>query len=294
VRRLNLRAGLASVVVAGLGLVGVAGAVGTVSAGSVSVAAVSHASVPAVRAVPSPVHAVLTSVTCPTGSVTWHTEDDVNGFQFNSTADNYGTNAKTCFTYGADGQLTVTQADPTDNFDPTSYPSNQYGCSSGECTYGWTNKLWSSTTMTVTGSATTSGDASGTKNDILTDVFLTSATGEFGNPNAEIEIVTAAYPSYTGLGFCAATSCGATEVTIDGSSWWYKTGTTAGGWTDYYFVANTMSNGITGLALEPFMAKANATKSLSTWNLGSAWFGSEFWENGVGFKINSVSATNVP
>src|ERR1700733_10278920 len=64
------------------------------------------------------------AVTCPTGSVTWNTENDVNGNQIIQNGDNYGTGADTCFTYGADGAMTLTQADLTYNSSPTSYPND--------------------------------------------------------------------------------------------------------------------------------------------------------------------------
>jgi hypothetical protein len=240
------------------------------------------------------------AVSCPTGSVTWHTEDDANGFQFNANADNYGSGSDTCFTYGTDGQLTLTQTYGTSTTNPTSYPNDGYGCGVSECSYGWASELWSTPTMTLTGSMSNSGVASGSKYDDLVDSLFTTSTGDFSTINAEVEVVTYAAPSYSGLGFCTSTTCGATSVTVGGNSYWLteKTaGTSPTTWPDYIFVANTMTQSISSLPLATFYSDANSSglgSGLGTLNLGFVGYGNELWKSGTGLEINSVLATNRP
>jgi hypothetical protein len=238
--------------------------------------------------------------TCPTGSTTFHTGYDANKFQYNANADNFGSGSDTCFTDGTDGQMTLTQTYGTSTINPTSYPDDGYGCGSSDCSYGWTSKLWSTPTMTLSGSMSNSGVASGSKYDDLVDSTFTTGTGDFSLPSAEVEIVTYAAPSYTGLGFCAATSCGATSVSIAGNSYWRSEKTASSGsttWSDYLYVANTMTQSISSLPLATFYSNANGSglgSGLGILNLGFVGYGNELWESGTGLEINSVLATNMP
>lgn len=242
------------------------------------------------------------AVTCPTGSLTFNTEPDANGNQIVQNADNFGGGSDTCFTFaaGGHGQATITQADPANHVNPTSYPNDGYGCSLSYCSTGWASQLWSTPTMTISGAIDSTGVATGSKYDLLIDSLFTTSTGTFSNPTAEVEIVTMAAPSYTGLGFCAATTCGAKAETIDGSTWWLKYKVASAGWDDYVFVRGTMSGSFSGLTLHDFYTAANTFAAgghgagLGTLNLGTAEMGTEFWENGLGMKLSDVSATNVP
>jgi hypothetical protein len=235
---------------------------------------------------------------CPTGSVTWHTEDDANGHQFNANADNYGSGSDTCFTYGTDGQLTLTQTYATSTVNPTSYPNDGYGCGSSDCSYGWTSELWSTPTMTISGSMSNSNVVANSKYDDLVDSLFTTGTGYFTTPSAEVEIVTYSAPSYTGLGFCASTTCGASSV--GGVKYWLSEKTAKSGtssWSDYLFVANTMTQSVSSLPLATFYSDANSSglgSGLGTLDLGFVGYGNELWQNGTGLSINSVSATNLP
>jgi hypothetical protein len=240
------------------------------------------------------------ALSCPAGSVTWHTEDDANGFQFNANADNYGSGSDTCFTYGVDGQMALTQTYATSNINPTSYSNDGYGCGSSDCSYGWASELWSTPTMKISGSMTNSGVVANSKYDDLVDSLFTTGTGYFSTPSAEVEVVTYAAPSYTGLGFCASTTCGATSITVGSVNYWLtektaKSGTSS--WADYLFVANKMTQSVSSLPLAKFYSAANSSSlgsSLGALKLGFVGYGNELWQNGTGLKINSVLATNMP
>lgn len=171
------------------------------------------------------------------------------------------------------------------------------GCSTSYCTPGWTSELWSTPAFEITGSLNTSGVASGSIYDLLTDVFLTSSTQYFSSPNVEIEIVTDGYPSYSAIGDCVSTWCGATEVLVAGSIWWLSERTTSGGWPDYFFVRNTMTTSVSNLPIKGFLEKASSSgigPGLGSYDLGYVGFGTEFWDNGLGMAITSVSSTNLP
>jgi len=241
------------------------------------------------------------SVTCPSGSVGWHTENDANGNQIIMNAGNYGTGADTCFTYGADGAMTLTQADLTYSSSPTSYPNDGYGCDNSYCSTGWTSEPWASVTSQLTGGFSTSGVASGSEYDqILDSFFTTTASQPFTYPNAEIEIISFAAPSYSSLGFCVSTSCGATEYPISGSNWWLSEKTAHSAsytWPDYLFVQDIQGNGIADAPLETFYSTASNSgegPSLGSLNLGFLGFGAELWKNGAGLSIGPVDVTNLP
>jgi hypothetical protein len=237
------------------------------------------------------------AVTCPGGSVTWHTESDGSGNGIAMNADDFGAGSDTCFTYGTSGRMTVTQASATKTKDPRSYPNDSWGCGTSYCTPGWTSELWWRPDVEITGSLNTSGVASGSIYDLLTDVFLTSSTQYFSSPNVEIEVVTDGYPSYSAIGDCASTRCGATEVWVAGTSWWLSEHTASGGWPDYFFVRNTMATSVSNLPINSFLERASSSgigPGLRSFDLGYVGFGTEFWDNGLGMAIRSVSSAKLP
>jgi hypothetical protein len=236
---------------------------------------------------------------CPTGSGTWYGSPytDANGNHITEVADDYGSGADTCIAPGTSGSLTVTQANPAKTVSPTSYPSVGYGCGQSNCTPGWTSQLWSNSTMTLSGSLNTSSVPSGSEYDGMIDNFFTTSTQYYNAPNLEIEIVMDAVPSSVGLGDCVSTSCGAKEVTIDGTQWWESERTVSEGWPDYFFVRNTLTTSFSGLSLEPFYSTASSSgmgPALGSYNLGYVGWGSELWENGLNMKLGNTSAINIP
>jgi hypothetical protein len=237
------------------------------------------------------------AVTCPGGSVAWYTESDGSGNGIAMNADDFGTGSDTCFTYGAGGQMTVTQASATKTTDPTSYPNDSWGCGTSYCTPGWTSEPWWTPTFQISGSLNTSGVASGSIYDLLTDVFLTSTTRSFSSPNVEIEIVADGYPSYSAIGDCVSTSCGATVVWVAGTSWWLSERTAPGGWPDYFFVRSRMTTSVRNLPIQSFLEEASSSgvgPGLGSYDLGYVGFGTEFWDNGLGMAITSVRSANLP
>jgi hypothetical protein len=240
------------------------------------------------------------ALSCPAASVTWHTADDTNGYQFNANADNYSSGSDTCFSDAANGQMTLTQTYQTSSVDPTSYPNDGYGCGSSDCSSGWTSKVWSTPTMKLTGSMSNAKVEGSSKYDDLVDSLFTTSTGDFSTPSAELEIVTYAAPSYSGLGFCASASCGAKSKTIGGTSYWFYEKTATSGsksWSDYYFVAKTMAQSVNSLPLATFYSDANSSglgSGFGTLNLGFVGYGNELWYGSTGLQINSVLASNMP
>ena len=247
------------------------------------------------------------AVTCPAGSTTFNTESDANGNHLAQNADNFGPAAVTCFSdTGSSGQLTVTQADhSSDSVNPTSYPSDDYGCTFSLCTQGWTTKSWNQAThLKVTASLSNTGVNGNDAYDYLLDQLLTCNTCTGTNPPtmAEVEIVLNAKPSFPGLGFCRATACGATQVTVNGVSWWRKKVTAAvGGWPDYIYCRNTAVSSVTGLDVTNFFKNANAFDGgLAGLFLASTWSaGTELWprtagDGGLGLTVNSASITGEP
>jgi hypothetical protein len=240
---------------------------------------------------------VAQATICPSGSGTWYTSTDSSGTQITQSADNYGSGADTCISIGTDGTLLVTQANSATTTSPTSYPNDGYGCGESYCTTRWRSELWSTPSMTISGSINTSGMGSGSKYDLLVDNFFTTSTQYYNSPNVEIEIVLDGYPSYSALGECVSTSCGAEEVTIGGAQYWMSERTANGGWPDYFFVRNTMTTSFSSLPLATFYKDANTSglgPSLGTYNLGYVGWGSEFWANGLGLQFNAASSAGVP
>jgi len=237
------------------------------------------------------------ATTCPGGSGVWYTSTDSTGNQITENADNYGSGAETCISRGVGGALTVTQANPARTLSPTSYPNDGYGCGQSYCTAGWTSELWLASSMTVSGSINTSGVASGSKYDLLVDSFFTTSTRYYNSPNLEIEIVLDAAPSYTGLGECVTTWCGAEEVTIGGTQWWMSERTANEGWPDYFFVRNTTTTWFSSLPLQTFYEDASISglgPGLGTYNLGYVGWGTEFWANGLGVQFGPAGSTDIP
>jgi hypothetical protein len=240
------------------------------------------------------VGAASAAVSCPSGSTTFDTEPDANGNQLVQNADNFGTGADTCFTHTSSGGMALTQTEQTKSGPPTSYPDNSYGCSGSYCSTRWISPLWSSTTMQVTGSINTTTMEANTTADMLVDSIF-SATGGSGKATAaEIEILTWANPGYSSIGICAAASCGATLVTINGTSWWRSF--QASNWPKWDYARATMTKSVTSLPLQNFYTNANAANPshLGTDVLNQAAIGDELWQNGTGLKLVSTSAINVP
>jgi hypothetical protein len=246
------------------------------------------------------------AVTCPNGSTTFNTENET-GYQIvqNSNNDPGSPNADTCFSFdaGTPGQMTVTQADPADHVNPTSYPANGVGCGKTYCGTSWNSVVWRNSSLKISATMNPNMVVANSKYDALLDSMFTNSTGTFGAPNAEVEIVTRAFPSYTGLGFCAATSCGATKEVINGNTWWLKYKQATNGtdvWDDYIFVRDTMVSSVTNINLNAFWTIADNFSGpghgggLDSWRNGRAEFGTELWENGVNLRESSFSATNLP
>jgi hypothetical protein len=246
------------------------------------------------------------AVTCPSGSTTWNVEQDANSNWIAQNADNFGTGADTCFNADTYGGMDITQADLTGQTNPTSYPNDGWGCSASYCTSGWASELWSTPTMKVTGTLDTSGVDTGSKFDLLVDSLFSTSTTYGYDIAAEVEVVTYADPGYSQLGFCTATSCGATSETIGSNTWWLSYKSVYGSgcsctWDDYVFVRGTMTKSLSNLNLATFYSTANTYASgghgggLGTLYLSTAEFGSELWKDGYSLFIDpSVAATNVP
>jgi hypothetical protein len=237
------------------------------------------------------------AVTCPTGSVTWNTENDVNGNQIAQNADNFGTGADTCFTTGTNGEFTITQADPAFTSLPTSYPDNGYGCGASYCTTRWVSELWSTPAIQLTGSTNTTNMAPGTNAALLVDDIFTVAGGAGQPTAAEVEIVSWAAPSYSALGYCASTACGATPVTIHSETWWRSERKATNGWPVWYYVRATMKERVQKLGIGTFLTNANCTGfsgGLGNLRWNQVAFGDELWANGLGIQMVSTSATGIP